>query len=172
MAFKRFIYPFIAFSLLGAFACKGAILWNLICVPGKCHRAIIEGLQPFLLKARRLGSNFLQLKGERVCMSQLPILEPKVSCSEIHPNKVTQFSSFFFILPSLPLNGPSFQSFTGFCDTRISSSSFIMASFFANILVPCRGVSSSSSKLYLFTWEVRTTKQSCKGARQWNIQRH
>ena len=54
-------------------------------------------------------------------MSQLPILEPKVSCSEIHPNKVTQFSSFFFILPSLSLNGPSFQSFTGFCDTRISS---------------------------------------------------
>ena len=41
-------------------------------------------------------------------MSQLPILEPKVSCSEIHPNKVTQFSSFFFILPSLSLNGSSF----------------------------------------------------------------
>ena len=96
-------------------------------------------------------------------MSQLPILEPKVSCSEIRPNKVTQFSSFFFILPSLPLNGPSFQSFTGFCDTRISSSSFIMASFLANILVPCRGVSSSSSQLYQFTWEVRTTSNIVKG---------
>lgn len=41
-------------------------------------------------------------------MSQLPILESKVSCSEIRPNKVTQFSSFFFILPSLLFNGPSF----------------------------------------------------------------
>ena len=98
-------------------------------------------------------------------MSQLPILEPKVSCSEIHPNKVTQFSSFFFILQSLLFNGSSFQSFTGFCDTRISSSSFIMASFLANILVPCLGVSSSSSKLYLFTWEVLTTEQYRKGAR-------